>query len=359
MQPNLNPQTTGKLENFTRRLRGFALNIFVLLATTCICLALGEFATRLLFPQFTPNAQLRFQVMPGGFALGPPGQAERHATPKGDFNVQVKFNQHGFRDVKDLRDATRSDWFVVGDSFTLGFGVDEDKRYSNMLEQKLHAAGNPANIYNIGIPGNLIDYERLVNYAEGQGAKINNLIIGVCMDNDLENYADGKSDWETMPYWKISTKEKIRSWFRTHSALYITTTFVIQRSSWSRRLMEKLGLASDINTAFDTGATQPDPAILKGGIAELLKLAAGRNTVVLLIPTRRLWFGGTSQGDVITHEKFAQMCRDAGLNVVDPRPVFDKDPNPLSFYFAHDPHWSPRGNEIAAEELIKAVQARK
>ena len=115
----------------------------ILALTISICLALAEFATRRLFPQFNPGAQLAFQVMPGHFALGPSLRTERHATPKGEFDVEVKFNQYGFRDVKDLRDATDGDWFVVGDSFTLGWGVDEDWRYSNVLEQKLRAVTGP------------------------------------------------------------------------------------------------------------------------------------------------------------------------------------------------------------------------
>lgn len=271
--------------------------------------------------------------------------------------MQVKFNQYGFRDVKDLRDSTGGDWFVVGDSQSLGWGVDEDKRYSNLLEQNLQAAGGHACVFNVAIPGNLIDYGRLLKYAESRGAKIRHLIIGVCMDNDLENYSSAKSDWETVG--ELSGMEKIRRWFRSHSALYITTSFVVERSAVSRRLMEKLGLASDVNLGFDTGKFQPDETALKTSRDELIRLTAGRDALILLIPTRRLWFGSTPQADKQTHKKFAQMCREAGLNVVDPEPIFEKDSNPMNFYFAHDPHWSPRGHEIAAEELFKAICARE
>jgi hypothetical protein len=355
---NSNPQTTGRPKH---RLRRIVLKLAIVAVTSVVCLLLAEFATRILFPQFNPSAQLAFQVMPGNFALGPPLRTERDMTPKGDFNVEVKFNQYGFRDVKDFHDATSNDWFAVGDSFTLGFGVDEDKRFSNLLEQKIQAAGGHERIYSIAIPGNFLDYQRLVKYAESRGAKVNHLIVGVCMDNDLENYTTGKSDWELLPQWNAngSLMSRIRKWLKARSALYITTSFVLESSPASRHLMEKIGLANDL-VALDVGhKSSLDEIILKTSRDELVKLVAGRDAIILLIPSRRLWLGGDEKTESQIHTTFAQMCRDAGLNVVDLKPVFEQDPNPLSFYFTHDPHWSPRGHEVAAAELLKAVEAHK
>jgi hypothetical protein len=345
--------------SFLRKLRSLAQKISLLIASLCLCLLAAELLTRWLFPQFSPGVQLRFQAMPDGFALGPPGQTERQATPKGDFNVQVKFNQYGLRDAKDLREATAADWFAVGDSFTLGWGVDEEKRFSNLLEQKLRASSNPARVYNIATPGNFIDYEHLVKYAESRGTHIRHLIVGVCMGNDLEDYRSGKSDWEEVRHLKIPTAERIRRWFRAHSALYIFISCVMENSPASRKLMERVGVAIDVNAMFDTSRHQPNETVLKTARDELLKLTAGRDAVVLIIPDRSLWFGSKPEAVAQTHETFVQMCRDAGLKVVDPKPIFNKDPNPRGFYFANDPHWSPRGHEIAAEELFKAIYTSK
>jgi len=361
VQSSSNSQA-GKPESFARKLRRFALKLAIVAVTTCVCLLLAEFATRLLFPQFNPRAQLGFQVMPGHFALGPPLRTERDMTPKGDFNVEVKFNQYGFRDVKDLRDSTGADWFAVGDSFTLGFGVDEDKRFSNRLEQKLQAAGGRARVFNIAIPGNFLDYQRLVQYAESRGATVKHLIVGVCMDNDLEDYSTGKSDWELMPQWNANSSlvSRIRAWLKARSALYITTSFVLESSPVTRRLLEKIGLANDL-IAMDAGyKSRLDEAVLKTGRDELVKLASeAPDTLILIIPSRRLWLSNDRQTEAQIHTTFVRMCRDAGLNVIDLKRVFEKDPNPLSFYFAHDPHWSPRGHEIAAAELFKAIQSRE
>ncbi len=285
-------------------------------------------------------------------------QTEWNATPKGDYSTQVKFNQYGFRDVKDLRNSKDTDWFAVGDSYTMGFGVDEDKRFSNLLEKELQAGGDHTCVYNIGMPGNFIDYQRLLKYAESRGAKIHHLIVGVCMDNDLEDYTDRKSDWDKLAQEMAGypLKVKLRRWLRGHSALYTDLTFMLQKSPVSRVLMEKIGLASDVNVEHDFVKEEWSETILRTSREELIKLTAKRDALILIIPTRRLWYGSNPQINERNHTVFVKQCRDSGLNVVDLSPVFAANSDPLGFYFAHDPHWSPRGHATAAQELFKAIK---
>jgi len=338
---------------FHRRWRRFFLKSAIVLFTTVLCLSLAEFGARILFPQFNPRAPLALQVMPEHFALGPPGVTEWHSSPKGDFSVQIKFNQYGFRDTKDLKDSTGADWFVVGDSFTLGFGVEENKRYSNLLEDRFRADGRSTRVFNFGVPGNFLDYQRLVHYAKSRGATIQHLIIGVCMDNDLEDYRTGESDWQLVKQWNtaLSIKDRVRHWLKAHSALYITTSFVMESSPSMRRVLEKVGLANDLVAMDAAQKNKLDETVLRGGCDELVKLAAeSPDTLVLIIPSRRLWLANKATESKI-HETFVQMCRTAGLRVIDLKPVLEQSADPLGFYFAHDQHWSPRGQAAAAEEL--------
>ena len=235
---------------FSRRLRGFIFNFIFLLVVTVICLLLAELAARLLYPQFNPATQFRVQPVPGPepFAIGPPNHTLWHGSPKGDFNVPMKFNQYGFRDAKDVKNSTPDDWFSVGDSFTLGFGVNEDERYSSLLEKKLLAVGSQARVFNIGIPGNFVDYQRLVKYAEKNGAKIRHLTVGVCMDNDLADYTHPQSDWEILATMSAnaSLKSKVRVWILKHSTLYITLSYLIESKPAGRKFMEKIGVAKDL-----------------------------------------------------------------------------------------------------------------
>ena len=49
---------------------------------------------------------------------------------------------------------------------SFGWGVEAKNRYSNILENLTNK-----NVYNISIPGNLENYELLIEYAEKNGAK--------------------------------------------------------------------------------------------------------------------------------------------------------------------------------------------
>src|SRR6266567_3112742 len=219
----------------------------LLSVTTGVCLLLLEFIVRACFPFFNPRAQIPVYATKDNFFLGPISRQVRQATPKGDYDVVVSFNQYGFRDTKDLRNSSERDIFVVGDSFSAGWGVEERRRFSNLLEERLERR-----IFNIAIPGDIRAYSKPVKYAEQRGATIRDLIIGVCMENDLRDCSDGKTDVELFKdeqYLRSSVPlvERTRGWFWSHSALYIGTSYTLQKSSTLRHLMERVGLARSID----------------------------------------------------------------------------------------------------------------
>lgn len=96
----------------------------------------------------------------------------------------------------------------------MGWGVDEDKRFSNLLEEHLKDCGPPApRVFNIAIPDNIVGYQRLLKYAESRGAKVRRMVVGICMENDLRDYHDGKSqrDLSENPEVTPSRKESART----------------------------------------------------------------------------------------------------------------------------------------------------
>ena len=338
------------------RLRRFAAKLSLLAITVLICLALLEWAVRWLFPYFSPSAQVPFRLAEKGMALGPAGQTVRMATPKGDYDSIIRFNEAGFRDAKDLATATVADWFALGDSYTMGWGVEEDQRFSNQLEQAFKAAGIHSRVFNIAIPDNLIGYGRLLRYAESRGAKVRQLIVGVCMENDLCDYSDGKGAWDLVDQPVSSKKEALRGWLKKHSAVYIAASFVFQKSALTRGLLQKMGIARSVDEL--SGKNEWNETVLKTSRDEVVKLVSGRDAVILIIPSRRLWHGDNVQTERRVHEAFVRMVREAGLTVVDPRPRLEEGGDPLSYYFKTDPHWNARGHALAAQELFKAIQNR-
>jgi hypothetical protein len=160
------------------------INPIIFLSSNILSLLLLEFLIRIILPVYDPSGMLEFYQNQDGVPLARENSISRQWRNTGDYNVAVRINQYGFRDSKDLSLSTVNDIFVVGDSFSFGYGVEEDERYSNLLETKLNTP-----IYNISIPTDFDGYEKLIAYAQKNGATINHLIIGVTMENDLANYA--------------------------------------------------------------------------------------------------------------------------------------------------------------------------
>lgn len=335
----------------------FAMKLVLLAISVSVCLLLLELAVRWLLPQYTPERLIWFQVATNGVALGLPSQTIRQRTPKGDYDVSISFNALGLRDPKHLRDSTQADWFLIGDSFAFGWGLPEHERYSNLLEAHLRTNGITSRVFNIAVPENIIGYQRLLAYGESNGAKVRHVIVGICMENDLRDYVDGRTMTERDRF-NLNTpgrKEMIKAIVRSHSALYVAASFTLQRFPFCRRLMEKVGIARNIELI--SGKNEWNPKLLEASRDQLLKVVASRDAIILIVPGRRLWEGDNMKTEDRVHETFVRLLREAGLRVVDMRPVFEKTGKPLAHYFKTDPHWNAQGHAAAATELFRAVQA--
>jgi hypothetical protein len=145
-------------------LRFWAPRLGVLFTTAVICVLLLEIGVRLTMPYFSPQAQIPFQFFTNGIALGLPDGTVRQATPKGDYDSLIHFNGDGFRDSKNFRQASEREWFALGDSYTLQWGVQEGEGFSSRLETLLRTNDISTQIYNIAIPEDIVGYQKLAGY---------------------------------------------------------------------------------------------------------------------------------------------------------------------------------------------------
>ena len=351
------PQSSEGASTKPSRLRSVWPKLLLLALSLSFCLVLLEFGVRWFFPYFSPSAQVPFRLVSKGLALGPAGQTVRMATPKGDYDSVLRFNEDGFRDSKPLREAKETDWFALGDSYTMGWGVEEEERFSNRLEQAFRSNNIPARVFSIALPENFIGYGRLLRYAESRGAKVRHMVLGICMENDLRDYSDGKGAWDFVEAPRSSTKEAIREWIKKHSALYIAASYELQKVPLTRKLLQKAGVARSIDEL--TGHNDFNEKVLQTSRDELLKVVAGRDVVILIVPSRNLWHGSYVAAEQRVHETFIRMLREAGLTVVDPRAAMEAAGDPLGCYFTTDPHWNARGHAIGGRELFRVIQARE
>jgi hypothetical protein len=302
----------------------------------------SEVGTRLLAPQYDPRGELYFVTQPNGMLLAPTGFVGRQWKNTGDYNVAVTINRYGFRDSKDLATATADDIFVVGDSFSFGHGVEEHARYSNVLE---HLSG--LRVFNISIPGDFDNYRQLVQYAERQGARIRNLIVGVCMENDLRAYDTAIPASRGLGW-------RVKHLLTFHSALYRFVTATVHQTPTLRHLAMRLGLMAsytlDKHGYYD--------AVIQQSVARLLSVVQDYQPVILVIPSRALHEPGNAElveDEWRTHREFVSQLRAHHVPVVDMVEQFSASDH-AQYYFQTDGHWNVLGHAEAGAALWRYIE---
>jgi hypothetical protein len=331
-------------------LKNFARNIITLLLSLFFCLVIIEILSRIFFPSFNPSTRFTFYHNEQGVPFAPKNFSGRMWDKGGDYDVPVTINKYGFRDRKDLRMSRPGDIFVVGDSFMFGYGVEEDKRLSNILEKKL---GIP--VYNIAIPGDFQDYRNLITYAQENGATVNNLIIGVCMENDLRYYyhADDQQGRSGLSQKIFSALQTLKEFLVPRSTSYNIISYTVHHNRFLLQAGLSMCLIRDVEKMGLINTPRRDWNITISDSARKLKeISAPFNTTIIIVPSRALWVAEERDAEKLFHNKFIKALKNLGLNVIDLLPYFEEDGNPTIYHFKNDGHWNERGHQKAAEVLL-------
>ncbi len=322
-----------------------------------ITLVLGEIVLRAVFDEFDPEHKLVFQINDRGYQLGPSGYSGRHSKNTGDFDVTVRSNLDGFRDTKALADSSIKDWFLVGDSFSFGFGVEEQSRYSNLLESQL---GFP--VFNISAPNNLDGYGFLVEYARRNGANIGRLMVGVCMENDLAIYSP-PVQFEQLPTTRNAPVgnglPSVKYYLSSNSAVYMALTKLIHHSPWLKNIAVAAGLV--IENLEGIPVTNYSRELVESSADRLQGIASmeGINEMlIILIPSRGLWVEKLKVQQRKIHNAFVDSLNRRNLEFIDLTTQFENAGNPLRYHFKDDGHWNESGHALAASVIAKQLNER-
>lgn len=131
-------------------------NLALLATSLTILLVVGEIAVRLLYFRIADyNSEMwRYASEVKVRTSNPKLPFVHGASRSGDFyGAKIQTNSHGFRDreypVERVPGRTRI--MMIGDSFTLGWGVPFDSTYSKQLELLLNASGSTTEVINTGV----------------------------------------------------------------------------------------------------------------------------------------------------------------------------------------------------------------
>lgn len=283
--------------------------------------------------------------------LGPKNTQLRQVKNTGDFDVSIRFNKYGLRDAKGLDQAKPSDYFLVGDSLMFGWGVEENQRLSEVLQGRIQTP-----VFNLGIPADIDGYRKLIDYANGFGARVKNLVLVISEETNLKDYEKNQAP---VPRNRkgFGLFQPIKSYLMTHSALYFLITSFIHKSPMLKDIAVSIGL---IVPNLEGIAQRPYVRkVLVSSANRTAKLAENFQTIIAVAPSRAIWHGSDRDKAVADriHSELIQLLRERGLSVIDLKEIFEMDGKPLQHFFKNDGHWNPNGHAAAAEAVAKSINA--
>lgn len=331
-------------------LAGPARRVFLAVLTVAVAIVVGlgllEGLTRLFFPAFDPSGRFDLGHPVGSLTLGTPGTSARQVKNTGDYDVAVRINRHGLRDDKDIAGATSGDLVFVGDSFTWGWGVEAMERFSDRVQ-----ALTGRRVFNLATPTDIAGYAALLDYAQSLGARIGEVVVALCMENDLGLYdsVDGPPDDRTMN----STGWDWKGWLTARSAAYVLLTTMIQQTPALKALA--VGAGAIVPNFDGMGLNTYDATVIDASANQLQALSKRYPTLVVLIPSRALWIGNNRAEEDRVHTALVAALASRGIAVLDLQPLMEAGGTPLGYHFANDGHWNARGHALAAEAIAKCL----
>ncbi|MBU0753602.1 MAG: SGNH/GDSL hydrolase family protein, partial [Planctomycetes bacterium] len=311
-----------------------------------------------------------------------PNTTARHHTS--EFDITYKINALGLRDdanlSKDKPIAGEKRILCLGDSFTLGYTVDRENLFADLLESKLNREGRHDHIevINAGTEGYSSDQELLWLKEEGL-AYHPDIVVMNFYQNDV--YWNSQDHYLRFPKPRFAAEgaaeapEKAeledpgkQGWFTGSTAvgklfaeseagpeLYETPDGTLVPREWAVLLK---GEPDFIRDAWTHTA-----AVLKGfkQTCEARKI----KPLLALIPTKAQIYDrfkeeqgkqlGLREGTWdpnIPFDRVLEICRAIDLEVLDPRSAFSgKADQGVELYFTQDRHFTPEGNEAYAQTL--------
>ena len=190
-------------------------------------------------------------------------------------------------------------------------------------------------VFNTAIPGGFELYDNLLRYAEDLGGQFDDVVIAVCMENDLSLYgASGQADPDTtnnaaalrptqVPRRVVALKA-IKSWLRHNSAAYIMFTAAAHESPWIKNLAVRANLLVPNLVAIETNVHSEE--LIERSANRLAEIARRyKYAVILIIPSRALWVGNNRSVEDRVHREFITALAARHLNVVDMRDIFESE----------------------------------
>ena len=395
-----------------KRPKGLAANVLVLAGSTLVSLLVLEAGARLV-QALRPSSAVAEAACAGEvYAFSPsrhhrliPGSCTRHQTPEFDYLWTI--NSLGMRDREHPRRKPAGVYriLMLGDSFVQGHGVRLEHTMVRRLETSL--TGTPrqprVEVLNAGIFGYspLLEYLYLRELIEPLDPDL--VVVGFFLGNDVgedafyatrarftpgdESATFADLDWP----WSAIVKaldgdaqpdpsngappaagfRRLAAGMRERSELLKFVADRLagsrQRQAYARRREEEFALVAArrgdirydlglVNYPIGSRETRLEYWRLSLGYLEKMRRVCGEHgapMVIMVIPPIERLLGQTTLDE--PYEVMKDFGRAHDVPIVDLLPSLQGEA-PESLYFKYDRHWTPRGQQVAADVLAAELQ---
>jgi hypothetical protein len=382
----------------TRRTR--ILAAFIVLASLAVSLVLCELVFRAVAPEWSDQWKMwRFnRVHVHGLQLNV-RNALVHGI-SGEFAFRFSTNRQGLRMTYDLeipKPPGRQRILLVGDSFTFGYGVEQDETFAAKLQERLDANRTRVEVINAGFAsGFTLDTHYLFLREIGAAWGPDRTIVGICLSNDLDDLA--KTKWRVADGKLVSLSKVtgfLPTWLSDALPIWLKSSGMLNfaRSGLLQQLQahgSPAGPPPSLPTACELedepyrtvarsiqGSQAPPPLEEASGdwpaperaswVARAWSAHARENgyrLTFMLIPDRQEVQGMATEPTIRrmleVRKAFTDAAAAAGIEILDPtldmRTRWCATRQPL--YFDIDGHWNANGHRFIAEWLASRVSTQ-
>ncbi|HEV8722539.1 MAG TPA: hypothetical protein VGW77_18125 [Candidatus Binatia bacterium] len=271
------------------------------------------------------------------------------------FDVVYVTNRFGFRDKprKIVKDDKTYRILLYGDSQIFGWGILEEKRFSNLIETQRR----DLEIRNLAVPGYGLDQEILSYKRDGKSLNADHVIFFVSAPTLSRIYAGYIYD-KYKPMFEIGQDGSLRLisiptgksvmnslLYQVLSSFYLP--YFVERQLAA--LKEALNKSSYIRPRQDYTKTSEPPQLL--GDFEKKMLSVAQSTVV----ERNQRMTVLTDLPQTTRKDLRNFCEQNGIGFLDI--VLDDYKKEDLILGKDDRHWNLRANEIIAEQLLFQMES--
>ena len=327
-------------------------------------LLMSEMIMRVLMPNWQDFNSTRFMrviTVPGhgDVMTGLPKFDGYFSQNNGDFRVNIKINDFGLRNNEQVDKANGRIW-VVGDSMTFGWGVEEDQIYSSIISDRLEIK-----TFNIASPGtDICGYQALLHRMPNQQMpKV--VVMGLILENDIHEYDCAERARQAEMQTKKAPPKllfggsllKIKMFLTRNLATYNFIAVSLKRVDVIREILNRIGIIRDAKTYRNPLSGGDFDKTVKASVDEIEKFSKMLPDkipfLVVIAPGRFELYNGDPLYSKLRKE-IGQALNNRQISFVDPFQSFIKagyDPT----HFTHDGHWTALGHKLAGEAAAQRI----